>query len=146
MLQNERGLTLVEVLATLTILSIISVVIWNVFFQGLYYSDKAVTQNAMQQESNYITMKLTRIHQTSIEYELKNSNCIIEVDYISQNNESSKETITDAHLCFKTNFSGRVDPNKEDLPLTISIHDKNDDTNEFVMETVFYRLKEDQSQ
>jgi prepilin-type N-terminal cleavage/methylation domain-containing protein len=146
LLQNERGLTLVEVLATLTILSIISVVIWNVFFQGLDYSDKAVTQNSMQQESNYLTMKLTRIHQTAKQYELKNSNCNIVVDYINQNNESSKEIINDADLCFKTTFTGRVDPSKEDLPLTISIHDKNNAANEFVMETIFYRLKEDQSE
>lgn len=142
---NERGLTLIEVLSTITILSVIGVVIWNVFFQGLYYSDKAVTQNAMQQESNYVALKLTRIHQTSKEYELTSSDCMIKVNYITKNNESLEETFKDERLCYSTSFSGRVDPNKEDLPLTISIHDKEKTADTFDMETVFYRLKENGS-
>ena len=141
-MQNERGLTLIEVLATITILSVIGVVIWNVFFQGLYYSDKAVTQNTMQQESNYVSMKLSRIHQTSKEYALISSDCAIKVNYINKNNESLEETFKEPKLCLSTNFSGRVNPNKEDLSLTISIQDKAKASNNFYLETVFYRLKE----
>ncbi|PFA67281.1 hypothetical protein CN378_10555 [Bacillus sp. AFS015802] len=143
---NERGLTLIEVLATTTILSIIGVVIWNVFFQGLTYSDKAVTQNALQQESNYVNMKLTRIHQTSEEYELTSSNCMIKVKYKTKNNELLEETFKDPDLCLSTSYSGIVDPNKEDLPITITIQDKERAANKFDIETVFYRLKENGSE
>ncbi|WP_034764565.1 type II secretion system protein [Rossellomorea vietnamensis] len=139
---NERGVTLIEVLATITILSIIGVVIWNVFFQGLNYSDKAVTQNTMQQESNYISMKLTRIHQTSKEYELTSSDCMIKVEYVTRNKGTLEETFKEPDLCLSTNFSGSVDPNKEDLSLTISIGDKERAANKFDLKTVFYRLKE----
>jgi prepilin-type N-terminal cleavage/methylation domain-containing protein len=140
-LLNERGLTLIEVLATITILSIIGVVIWNVFFQGLTYSDKAVTQNSMQQESNYISMKLTRIHQTSKEYELTSSDCKIKVEYVTKNKGTLEETFKEPGLCLSTSFSGSIDPNKEDLSLTISIRDKEKAANKFDLKTVFYRLK-----
>ncbi|WP_064093112.1 type II secretion system protein [Rossellomorea aquimaris] len=146
MIRNERGLTLIELLVTLTILSVVSVVIWNVFFQGINYSKKASSQNIIQQESNILTMKLTKIHQTSKSYELKSTNCKITVDYTSQDGFLNNEEFVHGDLCMSTDFTGVVDPNKDDLPLTITIRDKEDTSNEFVVETVFYRLKGDSNE
>ena len=146
LMHNERGLTLIELLATLTILSVVSVVIWNVFFQGINYSNKAVSQNTIQQESNYLTMKLTKIHQTSKGYKLNNSSCKISVEYTTQDGVMSNEEFAHPQLCLSTDFSGEVNPNSEDLPLTITINEKENTDNEFVLETVFYRLKGDQSE
>ena len=53
-MKNQKGVTLIELLATITILSIIGVIIWNVFIQGTKYSNTAVTKNRLIQESNIV--------------------------------------------------------------------------------------------
>ena len=70
---NQRGITLIELLATLAILSIVSILIWSIFFQGTNYSNKAMTKNQMQQEANIIITNLTKIHQTSDSYDIDSS-------------------------------------------------------------------------
>ncbi|MCA1065252.1 type II secretion system protein [Rossellomorea sp. AcN35-11] len=138
MIQNERGLTLVEVLATLTILSIIGAVIWNVFFQGIHYTKKAVSQNSIQQEANILTMSLTRVHQTTESYQLKNTDCTITVLY-----SGKQDTFQHQDLCFSlANVpAGPILPGKDDYPLLISITDKHHPGNDFIIDTTLYRLK-----
>ncbi|MGF3105019.1 type II secretion system protein [Rossellomorea sp. DUT-2] len=138
MLHNERGLTLVEVLATLTILSIIGAVVWNVFFQGIHYTKKAVSQNSIQQEANIITMRLTRIHQSSESYELENPDCTIKVNY-----SELEEEFHHNDLCFSLENAPEepILPSKIDYPLLITITDKHHPKNKFVIDTTLYRLK-----
>ncbi|WP_044338449.1 type II secretion system protein [Rossellomorea aquimaris] len=138
MIHNERGLTLVEVLATLTILSIIGAVIWNVFFQGIHYTKKAVSQNSIQQEANILTMKLTRIHQTSEFYELENPECTIKVKYSEE-----EEEFHHSDLCFSLEKAPEepIKPSKSDYPLLVTITDKHHPNNKFVIDTTLYRLK-----
>lgn len=64
-LKNQAGLTLIEVLATLTILSIVSVVIYNVFSNGLRYSSQAEDTVLIQQEANYLLTLLKEQHENS---------------------------------------------------------------------------------
>ncbi|MGM0754149.1 MAG: type II secretion system protein [Bacillota bacterium] len=136
MIHNERGLTLVEVLATLTILSIIGAVVWNVFFQGIHYTKKAVSQNSIQQEANILTMKLTRIHQTVNEYELESSDCEIEVIY----EDKPKEKFRSDQMCFSLVVKNSTDEDtSKHISLTVS--DKVHSKNEIVLDTVLYRLE-----
>ena len=136
MVHNQRGLTLIEVLATLTVLSIVGAVIWNVFFQGLLYTKKAVSQNSIQQEANVIVMTLTKIHQTSEEYELENSNCTIK-------EKNSGQELKNDDLCFSLDqtYTGPIDPNKVNYPLLVTITDKHHPENTFVIDTTLYKLK-----
>ena len=53
-IKNQSGITLIEVLATITILSIVSVIIYNVFSNGLRYSSQAEDTVLIQQEANYL--------------------------------------------------------------------------------------------
>lgn len=136
LIHNERGLTLVEVLATLTILSIIGAVVWNVFFQGIHYTKKAVSQNSIQQEANILTMKLTRIHQTVNEYELESSDCEIEVIY----EDKPKEKFRSDQMCFSLVVKNSTDEDtSKHISLTVS--DKVHSKNEIVLDTVLYRLE-----
>ncbi len=67
-IKNETGLTLIEVLATITILSIVSVVIYNVFTSGLRYSSKAEETTLIQQEANYLLTLLKEQHEKTTNY------------------------------------------------------------------------------
>ena len=54
-MKNERGLTLVELLAVLAILGIIMALIGTVLINGIKASNRNATNQQLQQEANYIT-------------------------------------------------------------------------------------------
>ncbi|NMD70530.1 type II secretion system protein [Bacillus sp. DNRA2] len=147
-MNNERGITLVEGLAALVILSIIGVLIWNVFFQGYKYSQNAVSKNTMQQEANIIITNLTRIHQTSQEYTITNSNGVVTITATnpdvstkfknSKVNYWIKESKTEVDEQDRT--IGPVNPKISKMELFIIIKDKQDSRNKVEIETLLYRL------
>jgi prepilin-type N-terminal cleavage/methylation domain-containing protein len=138
MMKNQNGLTLIEILASLAVLSVIGLVLWNVFFQGLIYSKKAVSQTAMQQEANMISMELTRIHQSHSTYRLVNSGCAIKI-YDSESSQQPFETFSHSELCI-SGITKEIDSSSSrDLALTL--HDKKHPENKFELTTTLYKLK-----
>jgi Tfp pilus assembly protein PilV len=76
MIRNQIELTLIEVLISLTILSVVGLtLLWRILFNGVSYFKKADSQNAIQQEANISTMDLTRIHHTFDDYEVVSHDC-----------------------------------------------------------------------
>jgi Tfp pilus assembly protein PilE len=160
LLRTQRGITLVEVLSVLTILSLIGTIIWSVFFQGLSFSKKAETKNMLQQEANLITTNLTKIHQTSTKYEIENTTdtnnhksegCkIIKVSY-TKNKENSNmppfdQTLTPfdkAGICYSTDVKRVVEPLGSDntLNILVKVWDQNDPSNFVQINAFLYRLK-----
>lgn len=142
-MRNEQGMTLIESLAAITILSIIGGILWNVYFSGIEYSKSAVSQTMLQQEANTIITSLTKIHQTSESYEIKNENGVIEI--ISTN---PSKTIVYEHS--KINYSidlgghpQQIQPNEGSIAVTITLSDKNPDVRkreEIKVETILHRL------
>lgn len=53
-MKNERGLTLVELLAVLVVLSVIMMLIGTVLVNGMKASNRTTTNQQLQQEANYI--------------------------------------------------------------------------------------------
>lgn len=148
--RDESGLTLIEVLATLTILSLISVTIWSVFFQGYNYSQKAISKNFMLQESNILFTNLKKTHQTLIKYEIKSENCAIKVTNLSKT-PPQEQVFNHPNICFKileiNNVKGSgpstIEPNKiaNDVSLKISVSDKKNSKNSIIIDTFLYRVK-----
>src|SRR4051812_42197585 len=147
--QDESGLTLVEVLATLTIFSIISIIIWSVFFQGYNFSEKAITKNQMQQETNLLITNLLKIHQSAKQYTIlnTNSNCEITVNITNKDNSTKTEIFNHTYMCFKFNIKNTVTqpirPNAvgNDVLLKLATSDKSDPNNNITIDTFLYRVK-----
>jgi prepilin-type N-terminal cleavage/methylation domain-containing protein len=148
-MRNERGVTLVEVLATLTILSIISVTTWQIFFQGYKFSQESVTKNMLQQESNIVLSNLTRIHQTTEKYKLISSDCKITV---LDKNDDELQLFSHSLFCYKAENPidnlelppTVLEPSKtgHDLELVVRVSEKNNLRNSVAVKTLLYRLKE----
>lgn len=64
-MKNQAGITLIEVLAALTILSIVTVIIYNVFSNGLRYSSQAEDTVLIQEETNYLLTLLKEQHENA---------------------------------------------------------------------------------
>nr|WP_263325547.1 prepilin-type N-terminal cleavage/methylation domain-containing protein [Neobacillus sp. Marseille-Q6967] len=148
MKRGEDGLTLVEVLATLVILSIISISVWSIFFQGFNFSQKAISKNSMIQEANLIITNLKSIHQTSDGYDIENSSskCEILVYLPAKNDPNAKKYVySNANMCInfkiKNGISSSINPHQDDALLELSVSDKNDSDNKIALDTLLYRVK-----
>lgn len=139
MYRNEKGITLLEVLAAVTILSIIGIVIWNVYFQGYEFSNDTIKKSQIQQEANYVITSLANFHRSSATtYQIKVNECKITVS-----NSSKTLVLEHPQICFSSNFTGNksVNPNQENFDFTLTAADKNDVHNKVTIETVLSRLK-----
>jgi type II secretory pathway pseudopilin PulG len=146
-LRDERGITLVEVLATMVLLSIIGVTVWSVFFQGYSFSQKAISKNFMHQETNLLISNLTKIHQTAKQYELLNtaSNCEVTVKITNKDNTTRTDIFTHPKMCFKFDITNTavnpINPNLTDVQLLLTTSDKNIADNKITIDTFLYRIK-----
>lgn len=59
---NQRGVTLIELLAAIVIVGFLGVLIWRFFFQTIDYNSYAVTEQTLQSEANVILAKLQSEH------------------------------------------------------------------------------------
>lgn len=71
MYKNEKGITLVEVLAVLLISSIVAGGIYTLVTLTMNHSAVETTKTRLQQEANYIVTEIQRIHRQCDSYTLK---------------------------------------------------------------------------
>ncbi|RTR27329.1 hypothetical protein EKG37_19220 [Robertmurraya yapensis] len=159
--KNEVGITLIELLLTLSITVTIGILIWSVFFQGFNYSNKAMTNNQLQQEANIIINGLAKYHrnfEVNLEedsnselnsYMVKSSNCKISISAVPPN---TTEVFQHPQLCFKANITDDenngtestiiIHPDAKDVSLTIKVSGTDDqNSNSIIIDTVLSRLK-----
>lgn len=152
---DEKGLTLIEVIAALAIISLVSGIIWSIFFQGFNYSQKSVSKNTILQETNILTSNLNQLHRTLNLYEIRSENCEIKITDL----ESSPQKVyvfSSDKICFKIQQMNQtagegpitVDPSNhnsiidnKDVSLSIYVSDKKNSANNTTINTFLYRLK-----
>lgn len=70
-MRNQKGISLVELLAAVTILFIVSAIIYSVYFSFNKNYEHISTKNSIDQEANLILATVKQYHQTHKEYYLK---------------------------------------------------------------------------
>jgi prepilin-type N-terminal cleavage/methylation domain-containing protein len=148
--RGERGLTLIEVLVTLTILSVLSVTTWSIFFQGYNFSQKAISKNLMLQEMTILITDLTKVHQKTEKYDIKSENCDIKITNL-KTTPPQEQIFDHPNICFNlleinnVQSAGPVtiEPNKNgnDVSLKFSASDKKNPDNNIIINTFLYRVK-----
>jgi prepilin-type N-terminal cleavage/methylation domain-containing protein len=144
MIRTQRGITLIELLVTLTILSLFGVIIWSVFFQGYKFSQNSISKNTLQQEANILITSLKKTHQTSKEYVINSSSCQVTVNVTKQDNSTQNYVFKNKDLCISLSQNGLIEPKDKDssLEINIKIYEINNPNNNFEINTILYRLKD----
>jgi len=93
--KNENGLTLVELLASIVIIAIISLALWNLFFNSMNHNSREVSKNQLQQEANLIINTIQNLHTkykiTNLEIDPTNSS--LTISYRDKDSISNQNTI-----------------------------------------------------
>lgn len=70
-MNNQKGLTLVELLAAVTILFIVSAIIYGVFFTFNNNYDRIVKKNSMDQTANIVLATIKKYHESNDYYQIR---------------------------------------------------------------------------
>lgn len=81
MSHNQRGMSLIELLATLSLVSLIAVLIWTTFTISIKHNSLETNNLMLQQDANYIATEIQRLHRKCKSYTL-----IIEFDKVAIKN------------------------------------------------------------
>jgi len=145
MVQNEKGVTLIELLAAITIFGIFSTIIWAFFFQSFQANNVEMTKNSLQQEANLIINTLQEVHRNSESYLIQ-----IDADF------KSLEITPDSEASYLFNKSGvlyeisstnsfesgdRIYPNNFDFPITLILTSSENNNLLIKIQTVFSKIK-----
>jgi prepilin-type N-terminal cleavage/methylation domain-containing protein len=68
---NEKGITLIELLAVLALFSIILMIMYSSVSNSFIFNKKTFDHLSLRQHTNLILAQLTTIHQSNNQYELK---------------------------------------------------------------------------
>jgi len=154
--KNESGVTLVELLAVLALISIVTAIIWNTIFISMKHNTTETKKTRLQQEANYVIAEIQRYHRQCDSYgltiqvdEVTMKNCVREIgnpiaDAIISNGfryeslmESGEQEFnntpintktSDSSLTFKLTVKDSENDNLEvNIPTTISRYKGNEE-------------------
>ena len=69
-LKNERGTTLIEVIATIVVISVVTIVLSNILVDGFHTSNKQQVAMTMQQQANLLLVSLRELQENGEPYEI----------------------------------------------------------------------------
>lgn len=143
---NEKGVTLLELLAALALVSIVAVLAMTTFNIGVKYNVIETTKTTMQQESNLIVTTLMNLHRTEKCYEIKNVTTItINVYDDALCTEPFNRKIEFAQdqfnydLNLQSGIAEKINPQEINYSMTLTIKDNNSSL-ENSYKTQIYRL------
>jgi prepilin-type N-terminal cleavage/methylation domain-containing protein len=156
---RQDGLTLIELLITLSIFSFIGTLIFTVFINGINYSNNAQSTVNIQQEANRIITQLTTWHESKSHYDIilnrnPNATSITLIPYNSSGvrldaeKVSISETGYEYTLCYDLNqtevsctmLTNTIIKSVQKLPVKLILKDKKDPRKTFEIKTIIPRM------
>ncbi|MFX3674581.1 MAG: type II secretion system protein [Paenisporosarcina sp.] len=139
-MDNQKGVTLIELLATIVIFGIFSTIIWAFVLQTFKTNDVEISKNQLQQESNTILNAIEEIHRKSDSYKIDfNRNEII----ITPNN-STQIAFTNPSIIYDLsplNTGVTITPKSQNLQLNLVLTSKDNENISTNVTSTFKRLK-----
>ena len=151
---NQKGITLVEVLAALLLVSVIAVVAWTTLTIGFKHAAVETEKTEIQQDANLIISTLTGVHRRSASYSL-----IFEANKLKINSCTDAVTCRDTVIEESYDFTGtmvnnvlvdsydgspdvfsNLEPKKNHTTLKLVLTDLNNPKNTLTVETTLTRI------
>lgn len=137
-MKNERGLTLVELLAGLVILSVIMTILGAVLINGMKASNRIITNQQLQQEANYIVEMVRNKYleldnSKKIEFEIDNDKKILKID---------ERILSEGYsYCFKGDCNGKKIYIDRTIDFKFELELKKGNTQSYIINTTFSKLR-----
>lgn len=140
MKNNQSGLTLVEVLATLILSSIVIAVIWTALNTSVNYSTTESNKVKIQQEANYIIQKIQNEHRLRDCYNLVIDEKSIFISTCDLANPAA--IVISNEYNYSPTATFKISPNEKDLKLQgLTLTDKKNDKISYQIDTIITRYK-----
>lgn len=147
-IKKDNGLTLVELLATVVILGIVSILIFSFMVNGINQSESQKEKANLQQQANYVLTVWKEYHEDGIEYEISISNNNQTIKFISSTNQtiiekSSMKYYLEIQNSLETNnlSAMKVVPHSQKrLKIRINVESGKDPTKKYDIKTTLSRL------
>lgn len=140
-MNNQKGITLIEVLVTLAILVIVSGLVYGVFFQSLTSYEKTQSHALLRQEANVILVELTAAHRKLESYTLSSD----ESKAIYLNDESISNDaffyelkINGQNISLPAN--GRRIKTEQFIDVELTVSNPNDEEQTFTISTIINKV------
>lgn len=139
MLTNEKGASLVEVLAVLLLVSIIGGIGWTALNIGMKHNSVETTKTQLQQEANLIVTKLINEHRRSDHYYLRLADGQLEINSCDADDSAGESCngfleLTQQEYWHKGSVNGidftvldstkRFEPKKTHVKLVLKVTDR----------------------
>ncbi|QTD41569.1 type II secretion system protein [Sporosarcina sp. Te-1] len=139
--KDQRGMTLVELLAVLVISSLVAMLIWTAVMLVLKYNISETKKLQLQQEANYIISEIQNVHRYCDNYSLT-----IQSNQVSINdcNTNSNRIISNDYIYTGTSFDDKqIDAKTKDAAYKIDLLIRDPDNRRIQVEvsTVITRYK-----
>lgn len=137
-MKNERGVTLLELLATLVLVGVIIILFMSIFLNGLKTSKQITTKQELQQEANYI-IETVRKEYLKSEKECKcskDTSIVLEIDKLKKQLKMNSIVISEG---YDYDFETNIKIPRIGSPLLILTIQKNDKS--FHIETKLSKLE-----
>lgn len=109
MKRNESGMTLVELLATLALVSLVTGLIWTTVQIAVKFNIGETSSLRIQQEANYIIAELQVVHRTCAKYKLTITPNEVSVNSCEAVQNSGGKIIPDQIISNEYNYSALVE-------------------------------------
>ena len=145
-MKNEKGITLIELLAVLVLVSLIVTLIITTFTISFNYNVTETKKLRMQQEANYLITLILQKHRTVEAYELT-INSVDELVFKECENEEDDscqgpESIIGNEFNYSLSHNpGKIRPKTKDFPTTLTVTDPKNEKLKVSVETRFTRYK-----
>lgn len=140
---NEKGISLMELLATLTLLSLVGVLVFGVLINSLNIFNHESDSSDVRQEANLISNQLTTFYKVYGNFEIeKNGDGVIIYAPDKSNSKESREYDISDYIIDVVSSEGESNDEHTSKDIKIIISEKGNLSNKFELNSNISRIKE----
>ncbi|WP_162920166.1 type II secretion system protein [Paenisporosarcina cavernae] len=140
-MKNEKGVTLVELLASIVLVGLFGTIIWTLFFQGFSFNETEVSKQQIQQEATLLLNGIDAVHQKGKPYSITVTPTSVILSDTNSNEilfESTRQGITYELVSITKND---VVPKTESLSIDLLVKSERNTNLTAEVKTTFRKLK-----